>query len=71
MNPNKTCGPDGIHGQILKKCCSSLSHPLSILFKISYNTGSVPKDWKLANVVPIHKAVRRMLKTTVLFLSLV
>ena len=32
-----------------------MAHPLSILFKISYNTGSVPKDWKVANVVPIYK----------------
>ena len=23
--------------------------------KVSYNTGSLPKEWKLANVVPIHK----------------
>ena len=55
INSNKASGPDGIHGKILKKCASSLTHPLSILFKLSYNTGSLPKEWKLAHVVPIHK----------------
>ena len=55
INPNKACGPDGIHGRILKNCSDHLAHPLSLLFKISYNTGSLPNDWKLANVVPIHK----------------
>ena len=55
INPNKACGPDGIHGQILKNCADSIASPLSLLFKISYNTGCLPKEWKLANVVPVHK----------------
>ena len=55
INSHKACGPDGIQGQILKNCAVSLAHPLSILFKLSYNSGSIPKEWKLANVVPIHK----------------
>ena len=55
INSNKACGPDAIHGKILKNCSLSLSVPLSILFTLSYNTGSIPKDWKVANVVPVHK----------------
>ena len=39
INPNKACGPDGIHGRILKNCPHSLAQPLSILFNLSYNTG--------------------------------
>ena len=31
------------------------AYPLSLILKVSYNTGSLPKEWKLANVVPIHK----------------
>ena len=34
INPNKACGPDGIHGRILKNCPNSLAKPLSILFKL-------------------------------------
>ena len=55
VNSYKASGPDGIHGKILKNCSESLAYPLSLIFKISYNTGSLPKEWKLANVVPIHK----------------
>ena len=55
INSNKACGPDGIHGKILKHCAVSLAFPLSMLFKLSYNSGSLPRDWKVANVVPVYK----------------
>ena len=55
INSNKACGPDDIHGKILKNCATSLSQPLSLLFSLSYNSGSIPKEWKIANVVPVHK----------------
>jgi len=55
INSNKANGPDKIHGKILKNCSASLAYPLSILFNVSYNTGNIPREWKLANVVPIHK----------------
>ena len=55
INSNKACGPDNIHGKVLKNCAASLSYPLSLIFKLSYNTGYIPIDWKYANVVPVHK----------------
>ena len=55
LNPSKAAGPDGIHGQILKHCASSLAQPLSILYNISFKTGQIPDEWKLANVVPVFK----------------
>ena len=55
VNPNKAAGPDGIHGKILKNCAVSLAYPLSVIFRVSYNSGMIPKDWKLANVVPVYK----------------
>ena len=54
INSNKANGPDGIHGKFLK-IVRNLAYPLSLLLKVSYNTVSLPKEWKLANVVPIHK----------------
>ena len=55
INPNKAAGPDNIHGQILKNCASSLANPLSRLFNLSYRSGNLPPEWKLANIVPIFK----------------
>ena len=33
----------------------SLAYPLSLILKVSHNTRRLPKEWKLANVVTIHK----------------
>ena len=55
INSNKDPGPDGIHGKILKNCARSLAYPLSILFNLSFVTGLIPPDWKLASVVPVFK----------------
>ena len=55
LDANKAFGPDGISGKILKNCAFSLSYPLSILFNLSYNMGQIPQEWKLANIVPVHK----------------
>ena len=55
INSNKAQGPDGIHGKILKNCAVGLAFPLTCIFKASYNSGHIPEEWKLANVVPIFK----------------
>ena len=55
VNVNKSAGPDGIHGKVLKNCREGIVYPLAIIFKISYNMGQIPAEWKLANVVPVHK----------------
>ena len=55
LDINKAQGPDAISGAVLKNCSETLAYPLSILFNLSYNTGYIPQEWKLANVVPVHK----------------
>ena len=55
INSNKAQGPDGIHGKILKNCAVGLAFPLTCIFRASYNSGHIPEEWKLANVVPIFK----------------
>ena len=54
-NPSEAAGPDGIDGIILKNCAASIAKPLSLLFNISFVTGCIPDEWKLASVVPVHK----------------
>ena len=55
LNVNKAPGPDNFHAKILKNCAKGLSYPLSTLFSMSYSTGIIPKNWKLAHVVPVYK----------------
>ena len=55
INSNKAHGPDGIHGKLLKMCAVGLAYPLSLLFKVCYNCGSIPGEQKLGHVVPILK----------------
>ena len=65
ININKTPGPDGIRGSILKDCSNSLCRPLSISFKLIYNTGIIPVEWKSANIVPIQKRVIKLWLVTI------
>ena len=55
INQNKSQGPDGINGKILRNCAVSIAYPLSLLFNLSFNTGHIPSEWKIANIVPVHK----------------
>ena len=55
LDINKAQGPNAISGAVLKNCSETLAYPLSILLNLSYNTGYIPQEWKLANVVPVHK----------------
>ena len=53
-------GPDGLSQRVLKELARSVCVPLSIIFTKSYQTGKVPDDWKVANVVPIYKKGSKM-----------
>ena len=55
INTKKAARPDGIHGSVLKHCSVSLCRPLSIIYRLIYNTGIIPQEWKSANIVPIYK----------------
>ena len=55
LDINKAQGPDGINGTILKHCSESLAYPLSKIFKLTYNVGCLPCEWKTSNIVPVHK----------------
>lgn len=57
LDINKACGLDGIPARILKECALEISPTLCSLFNKSLSTGSVPDEWKKANVTPVHKKI--------------
>ena len=59
LKVDKSAGPDGILPRVLSECKYLITKPLKLLFDKSLNTGKVPRDWKDATVVPIHKKGKR------------
>ena len=55
LDVTKACGPDVFSGFLLGCCAEEISSPLSYLLNKSMSTGSLPKDWVSANVVPVYK----------------
>ena len=55
LNPKKAVGPDRVPTCILKDHADIMSCILQVIYQKSLDTGNVPKDWKCANVIPIHK----------------
>ena len=55
LNNNKAQGPDNIPVRILKETAVQITPSLCDLFNKSLCVGIIPSDWRLANVVPIHK----------------
>ena len=55
LDVNKAQGPDGIPARLLKETARQIAPSLTVLFNKSLRTGVLPRDWKLANVVPVHK----------------
>ena len=56
LDTTKATGIDGISARILKECAEELLYPLTLLFNLSFRSGTVPSSWKKANVTPEHKA---------------
>lgn len=56
MNTSKATGPDGLPSIVLCKCRDIIAQYLCLMFKISLETGAVPHDWKVANVIPVFKS---------------
>jgi len=52
---DKAPGPDGLHPMLLRMCAMAIAEPLALIFKRSFETGLVPSDWQVADIVPIFK----------------
>ena len=58
-NPRKASGPDMIPARLLKECADKLAPILVVIFNKSLQTGTVPDDWKNANVSAVFKKGQR------------
>jgi hypothetical protein len=55
LRPTSAPGPDLIPHRILHTCCRSIYKSLAALFRKSLSSGSLPNEWKQANVIPVYK----------------
>ena len=51
LKDHKACGPDLLPTKILKEA----AEPVSAIFVKSLSSGTLPRDWKLANITPVYK----------------
>ena len=55
INLQKATGPDQVSGKILKELSTDITPAIQLLFQKSLSTGTIPTDWKHANVCPVFK----------------
>ena len=53
LNIHKSSGPDGLNARVLKECRTEIGPVLAYIYNASFAQGSVPDDWRQANVAPI------------------
>jgi len=52
---DKSLGPDLIHPRVLYETRNVIARPLFLIFRRSLEFGTLPTDWKLAEVTAVHK----------------
>ena len=55
LDSNKATGPDGISARLLKETADVITPSLCELFNRSVLSGTIPEEWKVANIVPVYK----------------
>jgi hypothetical protein len=55
LKKDKSMGPDNMNPFFLKECGVQLTVPITLIFRKSLELGTVPDEWKLADVIPIYK----------------
>ena len=55
LKSSSSPGPDGITSGFLKKVLAHIANPLCKVFQVSMDEGSLPEEWKVAHIIPLHK----------------
>ena len=58
LDITKSAGSDQLHPKLLRFGASALAEPLAHIYEESLRSGTVPKKWKLADIVPAPKCKR-------------
>ena len=58
VNANKSQGPDQISGKIIKTCYDELSYIFCYIFNMSFRLHTIPRIWKLSEIIPVPKKPR-------------
>ena len=53
LNIHKAPGPDGLSARVLNECSSEIAPTLTLIYNESLAQGTVPDDWRQANVAPV------------------
>ena len=61
LNPSKALGPDELHPRFLNELATELGPIFAHLFQQSIDSGDIPKEWTLANIIPLFKKGDRSL----------
>jgi hypothetical protein len=61
LNQNKSCGPDELHPRLLIELADLIALPVTLLFNMTMEHGTLPDDWRRAFVSPIFKKGSRHL----------
>ena len=56
LDPDKSSGIDTIGPRVLKKCANFLCGPLHHLFSTSLSKHTVPSEWRIHVITPVHKS---------------
>jgi len=51
----KAAGDDNLLPRLLKAIAVEIAYPIAMIFRKSFDSGSVPRDWRTANVSPLFK----------------
>ena len=55
ISASAAAGPDGLPAILLRNCVEELKAPLYHFWRLSLDTGCIPPNLKLSNVIPIYK----------------
>ena len=69
LDQNKPHGHDEVSIRMIRLCASSISKPLHLIFSNCLETQSLPKEWKKANIMLVHKKDDKHLITNYLPVS--